>query len=35
MRPGHRNRGAQSHCCNAAYEQNRFCIHNKLVSLIN
>jgi hypothetical protein len=35
MRPGYGNRGAQSHCCNAAYEQNRFCIHNKLMFLIN
>ena len=35
MRPGHRNRGAQSHCCNAACEENLFCIHVKLGSLIN
>ena len=29
-RLGCRNRAAKNHRCNAAYEQNRFCIHNKL-----
>jgi hypothetical protein len=35
MPSGHGNRGAQSDCCNAACEQNRFCIHNKFGFLIN
>jgi hypothetical protein len=30
MPSGHGNRGAQRDCCNAACEQNRLCLHNKL-----